>query len=157
MRVSSNRRGIFRGSPCLAVDPAKTDVILNWPSPTSVLQLQSFLDFANFYRRFVPEYSKVFSPFTWTTDHQVAFDSLKQRFVSPPVLGYPDLGRPFILETDARDFAIANWMVGYILSRITLESDNQLSSTIQCMTKNSSLLLLAYVNSVLCSRDQNTR
>ena len=51
----------------IRMDPGKVSVVLNWPTPNSVKQVQRFLGFANFYRRFVHNYSVVVAPITTLT------------------------------------------------------------------------------------------
>jgi hypothetical protein len=85
---------IFAGNICM--DPTKVQGITRWPHPTKVKEIQSFLGFCNFYRRFIHDYSKIAHPlfqltkkdmpFTWTTDTQAAFDTLIHAFTTAPVL-----------------------------------------------------------------------
>ena len=92
-------------------DPAKTEKVQHYPVPVSVSHVRQFLGLASYYRRFVPEFSRIASPlhsllkrnavFCWTSDCQHAFDKLKSLLVGAPVLAYPQFDRPFILETDA--------------------------------------------------------
>ena len=99
----------------LAMDPVKLDGIAKWPTPAKVKDVRSFLSFANFYRRFIPDYSNVARPlidltkknlqWNWTTACQNSFDSLKFLFLSKPVLHLPDLSAPFAIATDASKFA----------------------------------------------------
>jgi hypothetical protein len=101
----------------ISMDPSKVKSILDWPAPKSVKDIQVFLGFANFYRRFIKNYSKITAPLTkllrkntkfqWNDPAQNAFDSLKKSFTSAPILTHFDPGRPIILETDASDFALA--------------------------------------------------
>ena len=106
----------------IGMDLAKITSILEWPVPTSVKQVQSFLGFANFYRKFIHNYSSLAAPlttltrksvrFTWSAAAAAAFHSLKEAFTSAPILRHyqPDL--PLTVEADASDFAI-----GCILSQ----------------------------------------
>ena len=106
----------------LEMDQSKVESIQEWKTPASVHDIQVFLGFANFYRRFVNGYSKVISPLTkllckgvkfdWSIDCQEAFDRLKLSFCEAPILIHADLNKPFIVETDASGFAI-----GAILSQ----------------------------------------
>uniref|UniRef100_A0A8C2WB23 Gypsy retrotransposon integrase-like protein 1 n=1 Tax=Cyclopterus lumpus TaxID=8103 RepID=A0A8C2WB23_CYCLU len=94
-------------------DPRKIQAVVDWPNPTSRKELQSFLGFANFYRRFIRNYSVVAEPLTrltspsqpfiWSPATNAAFLALKRRFTSAPVLLHPDPKRQFIVEVDASD------------------------------------------------------
>ena len=84
----------------LSMDPIKIKGLLDWPTPTTVKQVRSFLGFGNFYRRFIKKFSDLALPlnnllrkdvkFDWTPDCQSAFETLKQRFTEEPVLMMPD-------------------------------------------------------------------
>ncbi len=79
-------------------------------------ELQVFLGFANFYRRFIAAYAKLSSPLTdllksdrafdWSEEAQRAFDMLKTRFTEAPSLRHFDAAREIRIETDASQFAI---------------------------------------------------
>jgi hypothetical protein len=100
------------------VDPAKIQVIRDWPAPTTLTELRSFLGLANFYHRFVLGFSHITWPlsqvtkggakekFFWSESQQKAFGELKHRLCSAPVLTLSDLQQPFEIETDASDYAI---------------------------------------------------
>jgi hypothetical protein len=105
------------------MSPEKVEAVLEWKYPTSLREVQSFLGFANFYRRFIQDYSRVARPLTeltkgeakdwkWTPEAERAFDELKQRFTTAPILAHFNPERPVIVETDASDFAL-----GAILSQ----------------------------------------
>jgi len=95
----------------VAMDPAKLTGIESWPIPTSVMQVQSFLGFCNFYRHFISHYSDLARPlidltkkgivFAWSDVCDHAFKTLKQIFMSAPVLRNPDPTRQFTIATDA--------------------------------------------------------
>src|SRR5208282_5676190 len=99
----------------LSMDPIKVKGLLDWPTPTTVKQVRSFLGFGNFYRRFIKKFSELALPlnnllkknteFVWTEDCQKAFDMLKKRFTEEPVLMMPDQTRPFQIESDASKYA----------------------------------------------------
>ena len=92
----------------------KVKAILEWPTPKTVCGVHSFLGLANFYRRFIKDYAQVARPlndltkkdqaFEWKELQQTAFDTLKQRCTTAPVLAFPDIDKQFHLETDALDF-----------------------------------------------------
>ncbi|KAK3545141.1 hypothetical protein QTP70_001467 [Hemibagrus guttatus] len=94
------------------MDEKKVTAVRDWPTPTTVKELQRFLGFANFYRRFIRGYSSVTSPLTnllrnkpktlvWTLAALHAFQTLKQAFTTAPLLVHPDPALPFIVEVDA--------------------------------------------------------
>uniref|UniRef100_A0A9J8BDC1 Gypsy retrotransposon integrase-like protein 1 n=1 Tax=Cyprinus carpio carpio TaxID=630221 RepID=A0A9J8BDC1_CYPCA len=96
----------------IRMDEGKVDAIRNWPTPTTLKELQQFLGFANFYRRFIQDYSSITTPLTslfrnkpkslsWTPATTEAFNSLKEAFTTAPLLVHPDPDRPFIVEVDA--------------------------------------------------------
>ena len=80
----------------ISMDPIKLGGIKNWPIPTTVKQVRSFLGFGNFYRKFISHYSDLAQPlnnltkkdkrFKWMTECQKSFDTLKRRFTEGPVL-----------------------------------------------------------------------
>ena len=113
----------------LTMDNNKVKVIQDWPEPWKVKDIQSFLGFANFYRRFIHNYSDLTVPLTRLTQKgtlwsfsdscQTSFEIWKKAFISALVLAQWEPGDPLIVETDASDYAL-----GAILSTIT-PSDNQ--------------------------------
>ncbi|CAI5474821.1 unnamed protein product [Closterium sp. Yama58-4] len=100
----------------IKIDPRKVKAISEWKPPTNITELQSFLGFVNYVRRFVPNMAEVTRPLTdllhksvqflWREREQLAFDELKQILSSPPVLRLADPSRPFEVVTDASDFAV---------------------------------------------------
>ncbi|KAK3507690.1 hypothetical protein QTP70_033867 [Hemibagrus guttatus] len=94
------------------MDAVKVRSVTEWPAPTKIRELQRFLGFANFYRRFIRNYSTVAGPLTsllrgkpkrlsWTDQARVAFQQLKDCFTSAPILRHPDPDLPFVVEVDA--------------------------------------------------------
>ena len=107
----------FQYSPSGVTPSAeRIQAVANWPVPTRVKQLRSFLGLVNFYRRFVHNFAEIASPltkltcdkvpYTWTTKHQQAFDALRHALISPPVLDYPKQSDQFVLTTDASDVSL---------------------------------------------------
>lgn len=101
----------------IKMDPRKVSAVQDWPVPKTVKEVMAFLGLANFYRRFISQYSKIATPltallkkenasFTWTKEAQKAFDLLKARFTTAPVLAVFDPAQPITIEADASDFAI---------------------------------------------------
>lgn len=101
-------------------DPAKVKAVVEWPVPTSRKLLQRFLGFANFYRRFIRNYSQKAAPlirltssklpFIWSQEADAAFSKLKELFTSAPVLIHPDLSKQFIVEVDASDLGVGTML-----------------------------------------------
>ncbi|CAM4638891.1 unnamed protein product [Leuciscus chuanchicus] len=94
------------------MDPEKVKAVVDWPSPDSRKALQRFLGFANFYRRFIRNFSQLAltSPrttFRWSDAAEAAFAKLKGRFVSAPILVTPDPSRQFMVEVDASEVGFA--------------------------------------------------
>ncbi|KAL8580634.1 hypothetical protein ACOMHN_043450 [Nucella lapillus] len=110
----------------IATSKDKVTAVKSWPAPKTLHDLRSFLGFASYYRRFVLGFAKVAKPLhqlisqtyqkekgqkrkskkvdvsrDWNAGCQSAFQALKNRLTSAPVLGYVDFSLPFILETDA--------------------------------------------------------
>jgi hypothetical protein len=100
----------------LRMDKEKIRTIEEWKEPTTVKGIQSFLGFANFYRRFIKDYSKITAPLTrltrketqwkWDDKTQEAFDAIKQAMTTEPILRHFEPDKPITLETDASDYAI---------------------------------------------------
>ena len=104
-------------------DPSKTEAVAEWPVPSNVRELRSFLGFCTYYRRFVRNFSDIAAPlnaltkqgvaFEWNQICQASFEKLKAALVHAPVLKYPDPSQSFILDTDASSMGI-----GAVLSQI---------------------------------------
>lgn len=99
----------------VAMDPVKVRAVTAWPAPRNLRELRGFLGFANFYRRFIRDFSrharplndltKKDVPWTWGLAQQRAFQALKDAFTSEPVLISWDPNRPTRVEVDASGFA----------------------------------------------------
>jgi len=108
--------GYVIGKEGIKMSNDKVQAVLSWKTPKSLTEVQSFLGFANFYRRFIQDYSKVARPLTeltkkvekweWNNEAGRAFEELKQIFTTAPILAHFDAQKPVIIETDASDFAI---------------------------------------------------
>uniref|UniRef100_A0A7N8XXX0 ribonuclease H n=1 Tax=Mastacembelus armatus TaxID=205130 RepID=A0A7N8XXX0_9TELE len=106
----------------VATDPGKVAAVKDWPTPTTISELRSFLGLVSYYRRFVRNFASIASPlhrltekgraFGWTQACDAAFQQLKMALVDTPVLAYPYPQQPFILDTDA-----SNVGVGAVLSQ----------------------------------------
>ena len=109
--------GHLIGPEGLRMDPDKVKVIQDWPEPQKVKDIQSFLGFTNFYRRYIDNYLDIVIPLTWLTRKNVPWDfnnrcrlaflTLKQAFLSAPVLAHWRPDCPIVVETDASNYALA--------------------------------------------------
>ena len=100
----------------IEVDRAKVEVIEKLPPPTNVKGVRSFLGHASFYRRFIKDFSKIAKPlcdllvkdavFEFSKDYLDAFETLKEKLISSPVIVAPDWELPFTLMCDASNYAI---------------------------------------------------
>ncbi|KAL0168429.1 hypothetical protein M9458_036651, partial [Cirrhinus mrigala] len=101
----------------VAMDESKVRAVTQWPQPQTLKELQRFLGFANFYRRFIRGYSVIAAPLTsmtrqssqflkWTPAALQAFADLKSQFTTAPILHHPDPFLPFIVEVDASSTGI---------------------------------------------------
>lgn len=106
----------------VSTDPSKVEVVANWPPPTTISDLRSFLGFTSYYRRFVEGFAKLAAPLHklvaelagrkskgaertvarhWSEECHWNFEALKTKLTTAPVLAYADFSSPFILEIDA--------------------------------------------------------
>ncbi|KAK1421783.1 hypothetical protein QVD17_24409 [Tagetes erecta] len=99
-----NDKGIY-------VDPAKIEAIQKWAEPKTPTEIRSFLGLAGYYRRFIPNFSKIAVPLTtltqkgvpynWGSEQAQAFQSLKHALCNAPILTLPDGNDDFVVYCDA--------------------------------------------------------
>ena len=104
-------------------NPNKVQAIQDWPVPKTVTHVRSFLGLASYYRRFIHHFADVAKPlhhltgkntrFEWTDKCQAAFEELKKRLMTAPILAYPAEEGQYILDVDASAFAM-----GGVLSQV---------------------------------------
>nr|GEX76585.1 reverse transcriptase domain-containing protein [Tanacetum cinerariifolium] len=102
----------------IKVDRAKVDVIAKLPHPTSAKGVRSFLGHAEFYRRFIQDFSKIAQPITHLLEKETpfnfskecieSFNTLKKKLTEAPILVAPDWDLPFQIMCDASDYAVEN-------------------------------------------------
>ncbi|XP_076912613.1 uncharacterized protein LOC143570977 [Bidens hawaiensis] len=95
----------------ISMDPAKIEAVTNWPRPTLVSEVRSFLGLAGYYRRFVEGFSAIALPltqllrkgvkFSWNDDREKSFEELKKRLVSNPILTLPSGTGGYQIYSDA--------------------------------------------------------
>src|SRR6218665_441189 len=107
----------------VATDPSKIKAVEDWVVPKNLRQVRSFIGLCSYYRRFIHDFAVVAQPlhfltrknvpFRWTVECQEAFEELKRRLVSSPILALPSDEGQYILDTDASAYAI-----GAVLSQM---------------------------------------
>ncbi|CCO34667.1 Retrotransposable element Tf2 155 kDa protein type 1 OS=Schizosaccharomyces pombe (strain 972 / ATCC 24843) GN=Tf2-1 PE=4 SV=1 [Rhizoctonia solani AG-1 IB] len=105
-----------------SMDKKKIEAVTSWPTPKTVKQVQAFLGFVNYLRRFIPDFSSIAQPlhnltqkdkpWKWEEPEDNSFKELKQRVTQRPVLAHSDPSKPYFLETNASGVAM-----GAILSQ----------------------------------------
>jgi len=100
----------------ISMTSTKVEEIRAWSTSKKVVDMQSFMGFANFYRRFIKGFNKIAKPltdltknsikWTWTPSCENAFDELKDMVTTGPILTHLDDARPTKLQTDTSDFAL---------------------------------------------------
>lgn len=112
--------GHFISKEGILPDPGKIDVIKKYPLPTNADESKRFTALANYYRRHIPRFAEIAAPlnnlnrknteFVWSTDCQRAFETLKNKLITSPVLDFPDYSdnNTFILKTDSSGIALGS-------------------------------------------------
>lgn len=107
----------------VGADPEKIEAVRQWPRPRDKHELKSFLGLSTYYRRFVFKFADIASPlheltktgkgFNWNQSCEMAFQELKEKLCTSPILEYPKPGENFIVDTDA-----SNVGIGGVLSQM---------------------------------------
>ncbi len=122
-QTSSMFLGYVVSPEWVAMDDHKVQAVLNLPKPMTVKEMQRFLGFGNFYRRFIREFSSIATPLTsmtkrrgsrliWSPAADQAFGHLKERFSTAPILHHPNPEHEFVVQIDASSTG-----VGAVLSQ----------------------------------------
>ncbi|EXX64785.1 gag-pol fusion protein [Rhizophagus irregularis DAOM 197198w] len=92
-------------------DPEKVNKMVNYPEPQNIRELRKVLGLFSYYRRFIKDFAKVAdpmykllkkdAPYEWTNLQQKAFENLRDKLTTAPIVQYPDFSKPFFLYTDA--------------------------------------------------------
>jgi predicted aspartyl protease/transposase InsO family protein len=128
----------------IEVQSDKVACVRDWPRPTNLTELRAFLGTCSYYRRFIVGFADLAAPlhvlqrkhvpFEWTSKQEEAFNRLKEKLISAPVLGMPMDDGLFYLDSDASEFAL-----GAVLSQI----------------QNGSEVVIAYASRVLSKAERN--
>lgn len=123
-------------------NPKKIEVIKNFPIPKTVTEIKSFLGLLGYYRKFIKDFSKITKPLTQclqkdqridinNTEYKRCFEYCKTLLTHDPILQYPDFTKPFVLTTDASNYAI-----GGVLSQGNIGSDKPICYASGTLTKS---------------------
>ena len=103
--------GFVINKDCVKPDPDKVKAIRTLTKPKNVREIRIFIDMCSYYRKFIPNFSKIAEPlieltktyarFQWTQDRQLAFEYLTDSLTVVPLLFYPHINKAFIMYTDA--------------------------------------------------------
>ena len=96
---------------CVSVDPEKVEAVMSWERPKSIFEIRSFLRLAGYYRRFIEDFSRLATPMTrltwkevrfdWDDRCEEAFQELKRRLTSAPILIVQERGHGYTMYCDA--------------------------------------------------------
>ena len=106
------------------VDARKICAVKNFKQPVKMVQVQSFLGLTNYFRKFIPKYSDIIEPlinltrknvqFKWNEKCESSFEQLKNVLISEPILTFPDMTLPYIVQCDASNYAIGGILMQYV-------------------------------------------
>ena len=128
-------------------DPEKIEQLKNYKCPTTIVEIQSFLGLASYYRRFIRNFADIAHPlieltkkkkdksnkkvkktikmgeeenysWKWGVEEQKAFETLRECLITPPIVAFPDFEKEFLIFTDA-----SNYGIGAVLSQIQDEKE----------------------------------
>ncbi len=149
--------GFIISTEGLKPEPAKLQMIADWPVPTTHAHISSFLGFTGYYRCFVPDYlmkmvvlhkeKKSVEKFNWTTECQTEFEMVRAEFAKNLYLVFPDFSKMFYLETDASKMGLGaclsqSYPVNEMSSRSYLHPIEFGSCTTNSAEKNYSVMEL---------------
>ncbi len=145
--------GYIIGKDGMKVDQEKIEKVKNFPIPTNVTELRSFVGLAPYYRRFIEGFSKIAKPLTdlfqkekdyeWKMKQEESFEKLKEKLTTTPVLIFPDFEKEFILYTDASGYALGavlsqkgedekEHVIAYASKSLTKPEQNYSTTELEC-------------------------
>lgn len=137
-------------------DPKKIESVKNYPTPTNTDEVKRFVAFANYYRKFIPNFAekalelnklcRKYARFEWNEKCEKAFSSLKWALTTPPILQYPnfDPSNTFILQTDASSYAIGSVLCNGDNKPVAYASRNLNQAEIRYPTIEKELLAIVW-------------
>ena len=115
-QVETEYLGFIVSRDGIKPNPEKVEAIRQMSPPSNVKEVRSFIGLTSYYRRFIPNFSKIAEPildltkkyarFGWSPECQKAFEYIKDSLTVIPLLAYPDTSKPYTLYTDASDSCI---------------------------------------------------
>jgi RNase H-like domain found in reverse transcriptase/Reverse transcriptase (RNA-dependent DNA polymerase) len=138
------------------MDEGKVLKVQQWLIPTNVTEIRKFLGFTGYYRYFIQNYSAIACPLLelthkatlwhWTDRQQEAFETLRDKMCTKPILQQPDFSKKFYVQTDASAYG-----VGAILSQEGGSKEDQEENT----TRKPKLHPLAYYSATFTPTERN--
>ena len=139
LRKEPNFLGHIAGNGNIRPDPKKIEAMSNYPIPSNVKKVKQFLGLVGYYRRFIKNFAKIAMPlskllrnhgrdFKWEKEQHEAFETLRKKLCEQPILKAPDMSKPFIVTTDASDYAL-----GAILSQGEVGNDLPCAYASRCL------------------------
>jgi len=142
----------------VATDPSKIKLVRDWPTPSDVKEVRSFLRLASYYRRFVPTFAEIVAPlhaltakikqFEWKPNCDRAFVRLKLALIFSPILAMPNDADYFLLDTDACDVSIGAVLsqVQNVVERVIAYASRSFSRPERnyCVTRKELLAIVCY-------------
>ena len=116
----------------IAMDLKKLEAVRDWPTPRNLKETRGFIGLCAYYRKFIRSFSETakplhaltrkIEPFVWSEQCQTAFDELKVKLTTAPVMSLPRDEGEYILDTDA-----SGWAIGAVLSQVQDSEERTLS------------------------------
>ena len=129
-QLETNYLGHIISAEGVKTDPKKVEDVKNFGQPRNVKDVQTFMGMTQYYSKFIKDFMEISLPlyhlmkkgvkFEWGPKQELAFETLKKRFTSAPVLAYPIDDARFILDTDA-----SNYAMGAVLSQLQRDEDGE--------------------------------
>lgn len=141
-------------------NPKTIESVMSWKEPCSVKEIQSFLGLCSYYRQYIANFSHIAAPMTkltrknvkfiWDASCQNAFELLKEKLCTSPILAYPKPGLKYLLDTDASDLGIGavlsqvqdgkERVIAYASKRLTLQQEKY------SVTRRELLAVVTFIN-----------
>lgn len=125
----------------VSTDPDKVKAVVDWPIPTCLKHVRSFVGLCSYYRRFIRDFANIAKPlhrlseknvpFLWNSECQNAFNSLRRALVTAPILVYPNPEGDFILDTDCSGHGL-----GAVLSQVQNGQEKVISYYSKVLSKS---------------------